>query len=141
MSKNKELIAEDITLSIPFYDIDMMGVCWHGHYVKYFEEARCKLLDKVGYDYQAMLDSGFYWPVIDMRLKYIKPLKFGQKIKVRAAIEEYEMRLLIRYSIVDAETNDKITKGYTSQVAVKMDNLEMMFESPEILREKIQACL
>ena len=141
MSKNKEIVAEDTILSVPFYDVDLMGICWHGHYVKYFEDARCRLLEKIGYDYRAMSDSGFAWPVIDVRIKYIKPLTFNQKIKVHAWIEEYEMRLLIRYLITDVDTNEKITKGYTSQVAVNMDTEEMMFESPAILREKLQAYL
>jgi len=31
--------------SVPFFDVDSMNIVWHGHYVKYFELARCQLLE------------------------------------------------------------------------------------------------
>ena len=57
---------------MPFHDVDSIGVAWHGHYAKYFEIARCALLDSFGYGYNAMRESGFSWPVIDMRIRYVK---------------------------------------------------------------------
>ena len=30
-----------IELTVPFYDVDSMDIVWHGHYLKYFEDARC----------------------------------------------------------------------------------------------------
>lgn len=35
----------EVEMTVPFHDVDMMEVAWHGHYVKYFELARCALLD------------------------------------------------------------------------------------------------
>lgn len=36
----KSLPASDVFIDIPFFDVDVMGVAWHGHYVKYLEIAR-----------------------------------------------------------------------------------------------------
>ena len=58
MPTRTDLSAETI-IEIPFHDVDMMEIAWHGHYVKYFEIARCKLLDKIEYNYSQMRDSGF----------------------------------------------------------------------------------
>ena len=44
-----ELVAE-IELSPAFHDCDPMHVVWHGNYFKYFEIARCALLQR--YDYE-----------------------------------------------------------------------------------------
>ncbi len=41
----------EIEIEIPFYDVDSAGIVWHGNYVKYFEVARCVLLDKLNYNY------------------------------------------------------------------------------------------
>lgn len=122
---------------VPFHDVDSMHVVWHGHYVKYLEVARCEFLEAFGYGYQAMRDSGFAWPVIDMRIKYIKPLHFGQRIRVHCALREWEYRLKIDYVISDVETGERLTKGYTIQVAVDMAKNEMCFESPAILQQKL----
>jgi acyl-CoA thioester hydrolase len=127
----------EIELKIPFHDADMMEIVWHGHYAKYFEIARCELLDRIGYNYIAMRDSGYAWPIIDLRIRYIKPAVFGQYVKVRAAIAEWENRLKIDYLITDALTGTKLVKGYTVQVAVNMRNNEMCLESPPVLLEKL----
>ncbi|WP_420839712.1 acyl-CoA thioesterase [Colwellia maritima] len=61
-----------------------MRVVWHGNYVKYIEDARCQLLRKFNYDYNDMEDSGYVWPIVDMRLKYVQSAEFGNKIRVEA---------------------------------------------------------
>jgi acyl-CoA thioester hydrolase len=133
----KSLHQTAIDLKIPFHDVDMMEIVWHGHYVRYFEIARCALLDKIGYNYRQMLDSGYSWPVIDLRMRYIKPAVFGQIINVQAGVAEWENRLKINYLIVDKETGARLTKGYSVQVAVDLARNEMCFESPGILLEKL----
>jgi acyl-CoA thioester hydrolase len=131
------MIEAHIIIKVPFYDIDIMSVAWHGHYVKYFEEARSVLLDKIDYNYKQMLDSGYAWPVIDMRIKYIKPIRLGTSIKVQATLAEYENRLKIDYIITATDTGAKLTKGYTCQVAVDMKSEEMRLTSPDILYQKL----
>lgn len=27
----------EVLIEVPFHDVDVMKVAWHGHYVKYFE--------------------------------------------------------------------------------------------------------
>lgn len=134
---SKSIIACEVEIEIPFFDVDLMEIVWHGHYVKYFEIARCALLDKIDYNYMQMRDSGYTWPVIDIRIRYAKSAKFGQKIMVTAEISEWENRLRINYQIVDKLTGARLTRGHTFQVAVDMASAEMCFESPTILWEKL----
>jgi len=131
-------ISTSVVIDIPFQDIDAMEVVWHGHYARYLEIARCALLDCIEYDYPLMRDSGFAWPVIDMRVKFIRPLHFKQRIKVTATMTEYENRLKIEFLLTDAITGEKIAKAYTTQVAVNMQSQEMCFVSPPVLREKLE---
>ncbi len=56
---NKALVSSYLDIKVPFYDVDSMRIVWHGHYVKYIEDARCVLLDKLGYNYLAMEESGY----------------------------------------------------------------------------------
>ncbi|MFZ2452659.1 MAG: acyl-CoA thioesterase [Methylovulum miyakonense] len=134
---NKPIHQASIDLQIPFHDVDMMEVVWHGHYAKYFEIARCAVLEKIGYNYPQMRDSGYAWPVIDLNMRYIKPVVFGQAITVEAAIAEWENRLKINYLVTDKNTGVRLTKGYSIQVAVDMRTKEMCFESPKVLLEKL----
>ncbi|MCK5831609.1 MAG: acyl-CoA thioesterase [Methylococcales bacterium] len=133
----KEIVNCEVEIDVPFFDVDLMEIVWHGHYLKYFEVARCALLDQIGYGYMAMRDSGYTWPVIDLRVRYAKPAKFGQKIIVHAGICEWENRLKMNYLIVDKNKRHRLTRGHTCQVAVEMATEEMCYESPSILWEKL----
>lgn len=136
-----EVLLPEATLEVrvPFYDVDSMDIVWHGHYLKYFEDARCRLLDKLDYNYLTMRDSGYGWPVVDVRLKYVQPATFDRRILVTASLVEWEVRMKIEYRIVDLETRKLLTKGYTVQVAVDLSNGEMCFATPDILEQKLRA--
>jgi len=96
MRKSEKMLPEaEVRLTVPFHDVDVMEIVWHGHYAKYFEIARCALLDKFAYNYVEMKASGYAWPIIELKTRYIKPARFGQDILVRARIAEYELRLKV----------------------------------------------
>lgn len=138
MSNNERLSAE-VVIDIPFHDCDPMQVVWHGNYARYFEVARCELLRKINYDYLDMQASGYTWPIVDMRTKFVGSAIFAQKVSVKAELVEFESRLKINYLIRCNETGKKLTKGYTVQVAVDLEHQEMQYVSPPILIEKIGA--
>ncbi|WP_028878972.1 acyl-CoA thioesterase [Terasakiella pusilla] len=132
------MISATVQIQAQFYHLDPMEVVWHGNYVRFFEQARCALLDKLDYNYPQMRDSGYAWPIVDMRVKFVRPVRFAQVIDVCATLVEYENRLKINYLVSDAKTGEKITKGFTIQVAVDLETQEMEYESPKILFEKVK---
>lgn len=134
---SRERLSCEIDISPAFYDIDVMEIVYHGHYVRYLELARSALMAQFDYDYPRMRDSGYAWPVVDMRLKYVRPATFGQQLKVRATVTEWENRLRIEYVIRDAETGQKINTAYTLQIAVDIQTKEMCFVSPPVLWERL----
>ena len=129
----------DVIIEVPFHDVDTMNVVWHGHYLKYFEIARYKLLDQFHYNYNQMRDSGYAWPVIESHVRYAQGIVFEQKIRVRAILKEWENRLKIEYQIFDDVSGKKLTKGYTTQVAVHIQTREMCFQSPQVLLDCLNA--
>jgi len=129
--------SASVELEVPFHDVDMMEVAWHGHYVRYFEIARCKLFDQLDYNYRQMRDSGYSWPVIDLHVRYIQPLLFQQKVTVTAWIAEWENRLRVEYRVTDSATGKRLTKGHTDQVAINMKTNELLLATPAILQEKL----
>jgi acyl-CoA thioester hydrolase len=127
----------ELEMQVQFFDLDPMEIVWHGRYVKYLEVVRCALLDKIGYNYVQMKESGYAWPVIDMHLRYVGSATFGQKLRLRAEIVEWENRLKIDYLITDADTGKRLNRASTTQVAVDIASKEMCFVSPPVLFEKL----
>ena len=135
------MITAEVIVKVQFYDLDPMQVVWHGNYVRYLEQARCALLDKIGFNYEEMSRTRYAWPVVDLRLKYVRPIRFAQEIRIVATLLEYENRLKLSYVITDAASGEVLTKAHTIQVAVDMTTNELMFESPAVLIEHVRRCL
>jgi acyl-CoA thioester hydrolase len=130
-------LSHEVEVVPAFFDIDPMEIVWHGHYVKYLEVARTALLAKYDYDYPRMRASGYAWPIVDMRLKYVRPAELGQRLGVRAQIVEWENRLRIDYLIRDMATGRKLTQATTTQVAVDMATREMQYVCPPVLWQRL----
>lgn len=139
--RSRGVYSVQINIDVPFFDIDMMQVVWHGHYVKYLEQARCALLAELGYDYPTMLASHYAWPIIDLQLRYVQAATFGQQLHVRAELVEWKNRLKIHYLITDAITNQRITRASSIQVAVDMKTHEMQLVSPAAMQSAIVGAL
>jgi acyl-CoA thioester hydrolase len=123
-----------------FGDLDPMQIVWHGNYVRFLEQARETLMDKIGYSYNEMHQSGLAWPIVDLRIKYIRPIRLAQGFRVVAHLLEYENRLKIDYEIYDIATGDCVTRAQTVQLAVTLEG-ELVFQSPDELIEKVRKLL
>jgi acyl-CoA thioester hydrolase len=131
------MISAAIQTKAQFYDLDPMEVVWHGNYPRFLEQARCALLDKIAFNYVEMSRTAYIWPIVDMRIKYVRPVRFGQEITVSATLAEYENRIKIDYVITDTATGEALTKAQTIQVAVHKMSGETVFESPAELRQAV----
>lgn len=132
------MITAEIVVKAQFYDLDPMAVVWHGNYARFLEQARCTLLDRIGYNYVEMQASGHIWPIVDMRLKYVRPIRFAQEIVVAATLVEWQNRLKIEYRIRDRASGEVLTKAHTIQVAVLAETGELLLESPPVLTKIIE---
>jgi acyl-CoA thioester hydrolase len=135
------MISAEIVVKAQFYDLDPMQIVWHGNYVRYLEEARCALLDRIAFNYEEMARTPYEWPIVDLRIKYVRPIRFAQEVKVKAALAEYENRVKIDYVITDAESGEILTKAQTIQVAIDRATKELYLESPKELVEKVRRLL
>lgn len=132
-------VQAEIRMEIPFHHLDILGIAWHGHYCEYLEAARCALLDKIGFGYLAMKETGFFWPIVDLHLRYLLPARFGQPIRIEAKLVEWEYRMKMDYRIWDAETGRVLAKAQTVQVAVDSATGEMCYASPPVFLERLKA--
>lgn len=135
-------MSDKITASVEtiaqFYDVDAMKVVWHGNYVRFMEMGRAALLKKIGYSYYEMEKSGFEWPVVEMKFKYIKSIRLLQKIRIEATLDEYEFGMRISYKIFDSETGELLNKAMSNQMAVDVQKQESLIVSPRCFTDKVK---
>ncbi len=134
-------ISAAVELAVPFHDVDLAGVVWHGHYMKYLENARWAVMERIGFDLQAMLDSGYLWPIISSQVKYVRAARYGDRLRVQASLVEWETRLAINYLILDCRDEGRVGRAQTVQVAVEKESGVMQFASPPCLVDRVRATL
>jgi acyl-CoA thioester hydrolase len=134
-------IAAEVEVEVPFHDVDLAGVVWHGHYMKYLENARWAVMDRIGFGLQAMMDSGFLWPVVGLEVKYIRAARYGDRLRVSGSIVEWEAKLVLNYLILDAKEGSRVGRAQTSQVAVERRTGTLQLASPACLTDRVRAAL
>ncbi len=139
-SAEKKLLRESVTLRVPFHDVDPAQVVWHGNYYKYFEHARCALLEQIQYNYNHMAQSGLVWPVVECSARYIKPIRYDQLIQVEAILTEWDYRIDMDYQVRSMD-DELLTTGKTSQVPLDAKTWELVLGSPPVLLENVSAAM
>lgn len=125
-----------VSVTVPFQDVDPSGAVWHGNYFRYFDTARCALLDRLEYGYRAMAESGYLWPIVDTRVRYLASVSFDAQLEVSARLTEWEFRLRIEYDVRDPRGR-RIAEAYTVQVPVDAGSGEMCFGIPAPLKQRL----
>ena len=74
---------------IQYHETDNMGVAHHSNYIKWMEEARVDLLDRIGYGYDKLEEDGIISPVLSVECGYKHPCTFGDELEVAVSLVEY----------------------------------------------------
>lgn len=63
---------------------DFGGIVWHGHYLAWMEAARVDVLRQVGIPFEDFIAADINLVVVDVALRYRRPVKMGADIIVLA---------------------------------------------------------
>ena len=132
-------ISAAVELAVPFHDVDLGGVVWHGHYLKYLENARWALMDRLDFGLDAMIASGYAWPIVEAHVKYVHAARFGDRLTVQASLVEWQNRLTVNYLVTHAATTERVARARTVQVAVEASTGVLQFATPAVLLERVAA--
>lgn len=134
-------IGAEIDVEVPFHDVDLAGVVWHGHYMKYLENARWTVMDRIGFGLDTMVSSGFLWPIVGLQVKYVRAARYGDRLRVKCSLVEWETRVVINYLILDAKDDARVGRAQTVQVAVERETGTLQLVTPECLAGRVKAAL
>jgi acyl-CoA thioester hydrolase len=134
-------LTVSVDVLVAFHDVDVAAIVWHGHYLKYLENARWALMSRIGFNFDDMVASGYAWPIVELQVKYVQAARFGDRLSVRASLIEWQNRLEINYLVTQAVTNDRVARARTVQVAVDARSGVLQFTTPQILLDRVQAAI
>ncbi len=122
-------------IEVRFSEVDSMGVAWHGSYPLYFEDAREAFGAQYGLTYQGYVAHGCYAPLVELNMKYRKPLLHGSKARVDITYRPTEAaKVVFDYEIHELPGNDLVASAHSVQVFMDL-SYQLMWESPAFYRE------
>ena len=94
------MFQHQIKFRVLYSDTDKMGYMYYGQYAKYLEMGRVESLRSLNLSYRSMEDTGIMMPVLDLKLKYIKPLYYDDEITLITKVCKMPgMRIYFKYEI------------------------------------------
>jgi acyl-CoA thioester hydrolase len=137
--RKQGIVEATVEAHVAFHDVDLAGVVWHGHYLKYLENARWALMERLDFGLDAMIASGYAWPIVDVHVKYVRTARFNDRLNVQASLVEWENRLTVNYLVTNAATTERVARARTVQVAVEAGTGVLQFATPAVLLERVAA--
>ena len=94
---------------INYYETDRMGITHHSNYIRYAEEARVDILDKIGLPYSKIESEKVLIPVLEVKCKFKHSTTFEDIIVINVKIKEFNgIRITFEYTMTKKETNDVV---------------------------------
>lgn len=104
-------------IEVRYAETDMMGVVYHGSYLPWLEVARTAMLAAEGIPYRELEAAGFFLPVIEVNMRYLKPAKYPDVVVVTAVMREKpSLRIRIDYELHRGE--ERLAVGHTAHVFI-----------------------
>jgi acyl-CoA thioester hydrolase len=130
------LLLEKIEVNVRFNEADPLGMVWHGHYIRYFEDGREAFGSKYGIGYLDFYNHGYIVPVVNVQCDYKRSLRYGEKVLIETEYEPCEAaKLIFHYRLYNAETNHIVAVGSSVQVFLDREKHALQLTNPVFFEE------
>lgn len=120
---------------VKFNEADPLGIVWHGHYVRYFEDGREAFGKEYDLTYLDFYEYGWAVPVVSINCEFKRPLRYGNSIIVETTLKLTEAaKLVFEYRILHPDTREVVATGSSVQVFVDSKTFELQYTVPEFFQ-------
>ena len=123
-------------VTVRFNEADPLGVVWHGHYLRYFEDGREAFGKEYGISYLDFYRQGLAVPIVSVHCDFKKPLRYGESVIVETIYEPTPAaKLLFSYRMYESAGNHVVATGNSVQVFVDVRTFELQMTMPEFFEQ------
>lgn len=129
-------LKHTVDLEVKFSEADPLGVVWHGHYIRYFEDGREAFGKKYGIGYLAFYKNGFVIPIVDIQCKYKRSLRYGDSVRVEVEFIPTEAaKMVFRYLLFNAGSGELVATGSSVQVFLDKEGSVLQLSTPSFFED------
>lgn len=108
-------------VTVMFYDTDCAGVVHNLAYLRFIEEARTIMAEKMGMPLRHMVETGLYPVVLRTEIDYRSPGKLGDRLIVRGGVCELaRVRFWVSFEIFRPEDDTILVTSRQSLALIRM---------------------
>ncbi len=128
----QQTLSHSVELAVKFNEADPLGIVWHGHYIRYFEDGREAFGNTHGCSYLDFYNNGFVVPIVHVECDYKRSLRYGDKLIVEATyLPTLAAKIIFNYKLFNAKTGELVAKGRTTQVFLDLATNTLQLSTPE----------
>jgi len=110
-------LTERANILVKFNEADPLGIVWHGHYIRYFEDGREAFGEKYGLRYLDIFNYGYTVPVVKVECNYKRSLRYGDRVIVEVKyVDTPAAKIKFTYRLYNPATNELVADGSSVQV-------------------------
>jgi acyl-CoA thioester hydrolase len=114
------MFTHESRVRVRYAETDQMGVVYYGNYATYYEVARVEALRALGISYKEIEASGVMLPVLEYKIKYIRPAKYDELLSIKVSLAKMpDTRITFTYEMFN-EAGLLLNVGETTLVFVDM---------------------
>lgn len=130
--------ASAIEHRVNYSETDQMGFVYHGNYVVWLDMARTEHLRHTGVTYKDMEDQGVFLAVTDVHIRYRRPARYDDLVRVRCWVRELvSRRVIFGYAVERVTTNELLATAETTLIA--LDRTHTLSRIPEHVIKRLHA--
>jgi acyl-CoA thioester hydrolase len=127
-----------VDVRVPFQHVDFLHVVWHGRYLEYLEVAQAAFLRERRLDLADMQALGYAFVVAETQVRHVRPLRYGDVVRVACWNDGDESRIDMRYDLSDAATGHRCATARVSLVTLTAAG-ELCMATPSPILERLRA--
>lgn len=132
----KKELSNRTEIQVRFNEADPLGIVWHGHYIRYFEDGREAFGQAHGLSYLDVYKKGFVIPVVSVQCDYKKSLRYGDTVIVETRYMASEAaKMKFAYRLFNAATGELVATGSTVQVFLDKAESLLQLSNPPFFEE------
>lgn len=112
------MYTSEVKVRVRYSETDRMGYVYYGNYASFFEVARMEALRDIGMPYLRMEEEGFFLPVLEYKVRYLKPAYYDDLLIIRTTIPQLpSVKIMFSYEVF-GEDGQKLNEAETTLVFI-----------------------
>lgn len=129
------ILNETVRVLVRFSEVDSIKMVWHGHYVKYMEDAREAFGRKYGLEYMFIYDNHYLAPVFDIKMRYHQTATVDDILLVTITYRPSKgAKLIFDYEIRKESDNSLVFTAESTQLFTNLQG-ELELSTPPFLED------